>query len=567
MRSGGLKLLVFCCKVYNCIIWHIVLDSRCGPLRNIVRLQMVSVKRRHCEDRSCKTRPTFGYKSGGLAVCCARHQLPGMMDVKSRRCEEPVCTVMPSFGYKIDGRAVRCKTHQLPGMENVKCRRCKSPGCNILPCFGYEADWKAVLCAKHRLPGMENVAGRRCEEPGCKTQPTFGYEAYGRAVRCAPHHLPGMEDVRTARCREHGCKVVPCFGYEIDRRSLRCKAHCLHGMVNLKGRRCEVYRCKTSPVFGYDADGGAVRCVNHILPDMVDVMNRRCEQHGCKTQPVFGYTDDGRALRCSTHRLPGMEDVVNRRCAEPSCKTAANRDWGDGSLCARCYAAKNPGDTLVKARYKTEEKLALFYGSRLGAVFDSGGMNARNVRGARAPTWVKTYELDFLLADGAVNDECDGIQHFAATPHFKTDENRVARDAKKMALALEAGVSVTRMPQLDIWNDRYDWRTLKRAQLSLAVEAASTKRLDPSVLLACSGEDDWRYERHVETLRKIGGSKLAAKCYYCWMEGPDVMAVRMAVSGKVLYWRPSAGFSLKNGSSRHTGRFVISGFKRQTRLI
>lgn len=296
---------------------------------------------------------------------------------------------------------------------------------------------------------------------------------------------------------------------------------------------------------------------------MENVISRRCDEPTCNTTASFGFESDGHAVCCSAHKLDGMENVKTRRCVEPGCKTTSNRDWGDGLLCARCYAAAHPEDPLVKARNKTEEKLAQFYSSQLGADF-AGVSNMRNARGGRAPAWALRYELDFLLADGSVNDECDGDQHFKVLSYFNAEDPGAERDATKMALALTAGVSVTRIPQKDVWGDRYDWRALKRAQLSLAVDA-SARRREPVVLFACTGEDDRRYASHVEALCDAGGCVLASKAFYCWMEAPDVMAVQNAVSGATSHWRHDAHFSL-GLMLTGTGGFVREGFTKQTRL-
>lgn len=229
-------------------------------------------------------------------------------------------------------------------------------------------------------------------------------------------------------------------------------------------------------------------------------------------------------------------------------------------MCAMCYAAAHHEDPLVKARYKTEEKLAQFYTACVGADFESG-RDVRNARGARAANWLGRFEADFLLAGGLVNDECDGEQHFGPVRMFGSKEDAALHDAEKMALAVAAGVSVTRIVQGDVWGDRHDWRALKRAQLSLAATVAA-KGL-PIVLLACCGEGDRRYAGHVEALREVGGEELASYACYCWMESESVMAVQHAVVGDYRYWRPADGFSLKGGP---TGRFVRAAFAKQSRL-
>ena len=74
------------------------------------------------------------------------------------------------------------------------------------------------------------------------------------------------------------------------------------------------------------------------------------------------------------------------------------------------------------------------------------------------PVWVKRTHFDFHLAfpDGfAVIVELDGPQHFWHGMWYSDDG--CARDVAKEKWAVAQGMSVVRVLQVDVWEDRLGW--------------------------------------------------------------------------------------------------------------
>ena len=90
------------------------------------------------------------------------------------------------------------------------------------------------------------------------------------------------------------------------------------------------------------------------------------------------------------------------------------------------------------------------------------------------PDWCKNpdtgrhlpYDFYIELSNGKkIIIECDGIQHYEETSHFHrndwTLEKQQDRDIFKMNKALENDVSVIRIHQEDVYNDRINWKNEK----------------------------------------------------------------------------------------------------------
>ncbi len=71
---------------------------------------------------------------------------------------------------------------------------------------------------------------------------------------------------------------------------------------------------------------------------------------------------------------------------------------------------------------------------------------------------IKSLHFDFCIEDKMIIIELDGRQHFMRIDRFNNsvDEN-ILRDVYKMKCALEAGYSIIRISQVDVWMNKYDW--------------------------------------------------------------------------------------------------------------
>ena len=209
-------------------------------------------------------------------------------------------------------------------------------------------------------------------------------------------------------------------------------------------------------------------------------------------------------MRCLKHRLPAMVRVVpSSVCMADGCTTRADKvvfsnNRGGQQYCWPCFCRFNPDNPFVNAKRKTEEKLKLFYNEKAAAIDSGSVLNLKNVRGRFE--WMDHREFDFVLL-GCINDECDGAHHFKNVPVFgSTYELTIQNDVLKTVLALENGMSVTRMPQEDIWSDRYDWRALKLVQIAAGFCAAKVGV--PCLVVAKKDYKDTRYDGYLAEMSK-----------------------------------------------------------------
>ena len=86
------------------------------------------------------------------------------------------------------------------------------------------------------------------------------------------------------------------------------------------------------------------------------------------------------------------------------------------------------------------------------------------------------YKLEF--DDGAVILELDGPQHFRLG-HCFFDEAGCQRDLLKEQWAIAKGISVVRLLQSDVWDDKHDWRGYLKKAVACALSSATPIVLTP----------------------------------------------------------------------------------------
>jgi very-short-patch-repair endonuclease len=81
--------------------------------------------------------------------------------------------------------------------------------------------------------------------------------------------------------------------------------------------------------------------------------------------------------------------------------------------------------------------------------------------GSKKYKWCKnkTYlPFDFSIEELKIIIEIDGEQHFIQVSNWKSPELALEKDIFKMKKALEKGYTIIRIIQIDIWNDKNNWR-------------------------------------------------------------------------------------------------------------
>ena len=68
----------------------------------------------------------------------------------------------------------------------------------------------------------------------------------------------------------------------------------------------------------------------------------------------------------------------------------------------------------------------------------------------------------------------DGEQHFIQISNWDTPENVQAKDIEKIQKCMEQGYSIIHISQLDVWHDKYDWKTVIQEEIALMQDQPPT---------------------------------------------------------------------------------------------
>lgn len=102
------------------------------------------------------------------------------------------------------------------------------------------------------------------------------------------------------------------------------------------------------------------------------------------------------------------------------------------------------------------------------------------------------FPFDFYISSLKVIIELDGRQHFKQVSNWNTPEHTMKRDVYKMKLALEHGITVIRLLQEDVFEDKNNWEELLKEHLR--------EYENPEVIYLENGQE---YEAHKETMDKL----------------------------------------------------------------
>lgn len=151
-------------------------------------------------------------------------------------------------------------------------------------------------------------------------------------------------------------------------------------------------------------------------------------------------------------------------------KTCATKVW---LQCSSCKILRHvPANRVDRhgcnlCSHKTEKKLydALMI------------MNIGIVQHQAIFEWSGSQRFDFYIREIDSVVELDGPQHFCPVRTWKSGFEIYESDLRKETLAIENGLSVVRLLQEDVWNDRNDWRSFLTSTISSIRESASQPRV------------------------------------------------------------------------------------------
>jgi hypothetical protein len=515
-------------------------------------------------DKGKRKQARRGYDSKQAFFCkpCADEFCVGflpMFDVKS-----PICVCgehRPTFGMIDDPRPTRCKKCKLDGMEDITHMKCVCS--KHIPSFGMIGDPRPTRCKECKLDGMKEIVSLKCV---CgKHQPSFGSICDLRPTRCKECKLDGMKNIKSLKCV---CgKHQPIFGILGDPRPTRCTECKLDGMKDIVSQMCACG--KHRPTFGMLGDPRPTRCKECKMDGMNDISNQECL---CgKHQPNFGMPGDSRPTRCSDCKIEGMEDIKTPKCATENCSSRINFAWKP--YCAACYAEIHPGDPLVQAHNKTEAKLKGFFNNSLDAGISAlSTFNAMNVRGKRAPAWMRPYEFDFVILGERGVVHCDGAQHKSDVTFWKSSvADEIANDRNKSMIVLEHGLFEVRIDQVDVWKDRCDWRSLLTGILAFGV----TRKLagEATCVVGRRDEADLSYGPYVDAMLQTPHAERVYEAFLTPNER-DILTVIHRASGARTHWRIPLDFKLARWSETNpstapavpTQQTIVRAFQRRKLL-
>jgi hypothetical protein len=353
-----------------------------------------------------------------------------------------------------------------------------------------------------------------------------------------------MANVKKKTCAVDGCTKQPWYGADPDKTATHCSTHGKElGMANVKSKTCAVEGCTKQPSYGADPDKTATHCSTHGKDlGMANVKSKTCAVEECRKQPSYGADPDKNATHCSTHgKELEMTDVMSKKCAFEGCLTQPHYPWAP--YCAGCYAELHPDDPLVKAHNKTEAKIKAFLNDSLDAGISSlSTFNAMNVRGSRAPAWVRPYEFDFVIFDGRGIIHCDGIQHKRDVALFETTAAaQIENDVNKSVLVLDRGKFESRLDQFDTWHDRCDWRKLLTGTLAFGVSRKLAG--ETTCVVGRRDEADLSYGPYVDAMLQTPHADRVYEAFLTPNER-DMLTVIHRASGARTHWRIPSDFKL-----------------------
>ena len=119
------------------------------------------------------------------------------------------------------------------------------------------------------------------------------------------------------------------------------------------------------------------------------------------------------------------------------------------------------------------------------------------------PDWCKNKEtnrhlpFDIFIPLLKIIVEIDGYQHFGFVSLFKNNVNENQnRDVYKSLLALKNGISVIRIVQQDVWENKIDWK-------KLLIDEIEKIKLSPKPLISYIAKDLEIYREHIGKMKNI----------------------------------------------------------------
>ena len=100
--------------------------------------------------------------------------------------------------------------------------------------------------------------------------------------------------------------------------------------------------------------------------------------------------------------------------------------------------------------------------------------------------------FDFGIQDTKLLIELDGRQHFQQISNWESPEVVQAKDIEKICFAIKNGYSIIHIYQDEVWNDKYDWKTILKENMELLIATEN-----PQVLFISKADV---YATHIEKL-------------------------------------------------------------------
>ncbi len=100
--------------------------------------------------------------------------------------------------------------------------------------------------------------------------------------------------------------------------------------------------------------------------------------------------------------------------------------------------------------------------------------------------------FDFGIEEHRILIELDGIQHFEQVSNWENPENVQFKDVEKIHYSIANGYSIIHLFQVEVWNDRYDWKAVLKEHIQRLIE-----KKEPRCIFISQKA---MYDRHISRL-------------------------------------------------------------------
>jgi len=456
-------------KCTKSAIYNINTETRGLYCKNHKQDKMIVIgHRKICEEEQCTKTALFGIDKKQY---CGTHKKEGMVNLKKRKCNAKDCNTIPYFNFSTKKGGIYCNKHKKEGMINVYKLKCKQDNCNVYPSYGIK---KPEWCTVHKPLDAIKFRVKNCEEKDCHISASFNFEGL-KPIYCSKHKKKGMINITYQKNLQQKKEITEITKIVEDKECIGTRSTLCNPERNCKScfersfashpkaefwhqdnpvKPIEVLK-QSSREFMFNCDCGHTftKSLSNLrtqwCPYCCIQIKKLCEDENCihcfersfASHPRVKYWHPDNIIN---PRMVGLSSSKKYKFICEDCKF-------DYTIALYDIISRNGGCTIC--RHKTSKKLYKFLQSQYNniereksfdwCINDSTGIKLR---------------YDFYISDYNLIIELDGKQHFQEVVRWKSCvEDTRERDIFKMNCALKNGITIIRIYQPDVYEDKNDW--------------------------------------------------------------------------------------------------------------